>query len=290
MTDAAVSPSLARLGAASLEPGHLLAQRYRVVAFVAGGGMGEVYEVDDALLGERVALKALRLELSQKPRAQERFAEEIRLARRVTHANVCRVFDVGLDGPRVFYTMQMHRGDTLAARLRRSGPLDLGSFRTIARQLLAGVAAAHAAEVIHADLKPSNVLLTGPHGDHVVLTDFGLAISCCAELGCACESAHLMGTPAYAAPEQIAGGNAIERSDVFSIGVMFFEMLTGRLPFDGATPIEQARARLETDAPPPSKFRPDLHPDVDAVVHACLARDPDRRPANVAAVAAGLGV
>src|SRR5687767_1079166 len=175
---AAITPpeSLGRAGA-TLSPGHIVGARYRVESFVAGGGMGEVYVVDDLLLRERVALKLLRKELSKSTTAVERFAQEIRLARRVTHTNVCRVFDVGAEGDRIFFTMEHVAGETLSARLARVGAMDLEAARPIVRELLDAVEAAHKADVVHADLKPSNVILSSPN-DCVVITDFGLAVPC----------------------------------------------------------------------------------------------------------------
>ena len=158
-----------------LGEGSLLGGRYRIRRFVAAGGMGEVYEADDQLLGDPIAVKLLRTDLIRKPGAQARFADEIRLARRITHPNVCRVFDVGTDGERVFYTMELHRCGTLADY----GRVSIAEAKPLVRQLLAGIGAAHDAGVVHADLKPSNVLLCK---SRVVVTDFGLALPCCATI------------------------------------------------------------------------------------------------------------
>ncbi len=275
-----------------LAPGSLLAGRYRIERFLAAGGMGEVHEVVDEVLGERVAIKLLREDLSHKRDAQARFTDEIRLARRVTHHNVCRVFDVGTDGPRVFFTMELHRGETLASYLRREGPLDPPAAAPLVRQILAGVAAAHASDVVHADLKPSNIILDH-RGDgavpHVLVTDFGLAVSCCTVPGCVCSSAHLVGTPAYMAPEQVTGDPIGRTTDIFAIGVILFEMVTGALPFAGETVLEMANARLAGGDPPsPGALRPALSPSWDAAIRACLASDPDARPPSVDRVAHAL--
>jgi serine/threonine protein kinase len=277
---------------ALLAPGALLAGRYRVERFLAAGGMGEVHEVLDEVLGERVAVKLLREDLSDKREAQDRFTDEIRLARRVTHHNVCRVFDVGIDGQRVFFTMALHQGETLASFLRREAPLDPDSAGPIVAQILAGVAAAHASDVVHADLKPSNIILDGG-GDgavpHVLVTDFGLAVSCCAVPGCTCSSAHLVGTPAYMAPEQVTGDPISRATDIFALGVILFEMVTGELPFPGATILEMANARLVAGEPPsPAARRPSLSPRWDDAIRACLATDPNARPSSIARVADSL--
>ena len=271
-----------------LAEGSQLGGRYLIVKFLAAGGMGEVYEARDQLLGEPVAIKLMRCELMGKPGAQERFADEIRLARKVTHINVCRVFDVGTDGERVFYTMELHGGETLAARLGRAGKLPLDEVRPIAAQLLSGIAAAHAADVIHADLKPSNVLLD--HKGRVRVTDFGLAASLCATPGCECSQPHLIGTPAYMAPEQVEGRDLFEGTDLFSFGVILFELLTGKLPWCGASLLELARARLTGPTPSPRAIDPTIDPVWDAVVQRCLCRERDARWASAAEVARALAL
>lgn len=289
ITDVRASPP-SMSGPARLAPKQFLAGRYRIRRFIAGGGMGEVYEAHDDVLGEAVALKVLRPELLEKPTAQARFVEEIRLARKITHPNVCRVFDVNIDGDQLFFTMELHEGSTLADWMRERGPADPSDLRPLLTQVIAGVAAAHDVGVIHADLKPSNLLLTGPDADRVVVTDFGLAVPCCAELACSCDMPHLLGTPAYMTPEQVGRGTAQEQTDVYALGIMLFEMVTGRLPFHGATAHELAHARLVTDAPAPRTLRPDLDPRWDELIRACLARDPADRPADMRAVARALAL
>ncbi|HEU5057235.1 MAG TPA: serine/threonine-protein kinase [Kofleriaceae bacterium] len=294
--DATVTDPRASRAAASLllSPGSLLAGRYRIERFLAAGGMGEVHEVLDELLGERVAVKLLREDLSHKRDAQERFTDEIRLARRVTHRNVCRVFDVGVDGPRVFFTMELHRGETLASFLRREGPLEPDRAAPLVGQILEGVGAAHASDVVHADLKPSNIILD-PRDEgglpHVLVTDFGLAVSCCAVPGCVCSSAHLVGTPAYMSPEQVTGDPIGRATDIFSLGVILFEMVTGELPYSGDSVVEMANARLAAAEPPsPAAIRPALSPRWDSAIRACLAREPAARPSSVADLAQALAV
>jgi serine/threonine-protein kinase len=287
VTDAARSPGVTEV-VQPLGEGSALGGRYRIKRFVAAGGMGEVYEADDQLLGDPVAIKLLRDDLIRKPGAQALFANEIRLARRITHPNVCRVFDAGLDGHRVFYTMELYPGTTLKMHLLDNPPLTIDELTPIASQMLAGLGAAHAASVVHADLKPSNVLLL-PNG-RVVVTDFGLALPCCATLGCQCDMPHLVGTPAYMAPEQVAGGMVLDGTDLFSFGVILFEALTGELPWDGDTPLELANARLVGDAPSPRALVPDLDPRWDEVIRACLHSERTQRPASAADVAKALGL
>ena len=287
MTDAGSPPFPMRCDE-SLAAEQVLGGRYRIGRFVASGGMGEVYEAHDELLRETVAVKLLRADLVRKPGAQERFADEIRMARKVTHTNVCRVFEVGVDGTRVFYTMELHRGETLAARLRRDGAMAMDAIRPIAAQVLAGVGAAHAADVVHADLKPSNVLLD-PKG-RVVVTDFGLALPCCATIACRCDMPHLVGTPAYMAPEQVTGGTILDGTDLFAFGVILYEMATGELPWRGSSAIELAEARLAGERPSARALRPDLDPAWDDVIRACMAIKLADRPRRVADVAQALGL
>ena len=257
--------------------GAMLGGRYRITRFLAAGGMGEVYQADDCLLGDPVAIKLLLAEALRRPGAQARFAEEIRLARTVTHPNVCRVFDVGAEGERIFYTMELHEGLTLKHHLAHHGPLELSVARPIVAQLLAGIGAAHAVSVVHADLKPSNILL-GPDG-RVVVTDFGLALPCCAP-----DARHLVGTPAYMAPEQVTGGMVVDGTDLFSFGVTLFEILTGRLPWQGRTTLELATARLHGPRPSVRTLCPQLDPRWDDVIRCCLEVDRAARPESAAAV------
>jgi serine/threonine-protein kinase len=287
ITDANSPPFLMRIDE-SLRAGQVLGGRYRIARFVAAGGMGEVYEAYDELLRETIAVKLLRADLLRKPGAQERFADEIRMARKVTHVNVCRVYEVGVDGARVFYTMELHVGETLATRLRRDGALGFDAIRPIAAQLLAGIGAAHAADVVHADLKPSNVLLE-PKG-RVVVTDFGLALPCCATLACRCDMPHLVGTPAYMAPEQVTGGTLLDGTDLFAFGVILYEMVTGLLPWRGSTAIELAEARLTGERPSARALRADLDPRWDEIIRACMAQKLDDRPKRAAEVAQMLGL
>jgi serine/threonine-protein kinase len=286
MTDSGARAAL--LAVEALHAGSLLGGRYRIRRFIAAGGMGEVYEADDLLLGEPVAIKLLRRELVKKHDAQQRFADEIRLARRVTHHNVSRVFDAGVDGSRVFFTMELFPGQTLQTYLRAHGPLSTTDAAPIARQILAALSAAHAADVIHADLKLSNVLIA-PSG-RVVVTDFGLALPCCATIGCPCSMPHLVGTPAYMAPEQVTGGVVQGATDLFSFGVILYELLTGKLPWTGGSALAMANARLEGPTPSPRALRPDLDPVWDEVIRACLQVDPRARPRDPDEVARRLGL
>ncbi|MCU0293285.1 MAG: protein kinase [Thermoanaerobaculaceae bacterium] len=262
--------------------GAVISGRYRIVRPLGRGGMGEVVEAFDQELGEHVALKFLRPELHADARAGERFRREIKLARKVTHPNVCRVFDVGhaeIDGRHVtFLSMQLLGGETLAQRIDRVGRLSTAEALPLVKQMAAGLAAAHEAGVIHRDFKASNVmLLPGSGGERAVITDFGLARSHGSDASVATQAGDLVGTPAYMAPEQVEGHEITTATDVYALGIVLFEMLTGTRPFDGDTPFECALRRLREPPPLPRSLVPDLDPRWEAVILRCLARDPRDR-------------
>src|SRR5580698_4076156 len=260
-------------------PGRLLAGRYRIIALLGRGGMGEVYRADDLTLGQPVALKFLPEEASQDETLLERFRNEVRLSRRVSHPNVCRVYDVGEVDGHTFFTMEYVDGEDLASLLRRIGRLPHDKALDIARQLCAGLAAAHAKGVLHRDLKPANIMLDGR--GQVVITDFGLAGVAEEIRGPEVRS----GTPAYMAPEQLEGKEVSQRSDVFALGLVLYEVFTGKRAFAEAA----AGVRRGDHTPSrPSSVVKDLDPIVEKVILRCLENEPTARPATALAVAAAL--
>src|ERR1700685_3044589 len=258
-------------------PGRLLAGRYRIIALLGKGGMGEVYRADDLTLGQAIALKFLPDEAARDEGLLERFKNEVRIARRVSHPNVCRVYDVGDMEGHTFFTMEYVDGEDLASLLRRIGRLPEDKALDIARQLCAGLAAAHAKGVLHRDLKPANIMLDGR--GQVVVTDFGLAGIADQIQGNDVRS----GTPAYMAPEQLAGKEVSTRSDIFSLGLVLYEVFTGKRAF-AAKPGELAGA--ERTPSRPSSVVKDLNPVVERVILRCLENEPSARPANVFSVVA----
>jgi len=262
-----------------------------VVRFLAKGGMGEVYEVDDAVLGDRVAAKTVRPEAARDGVAIERFKREIQLARKVTHPNVCRIFDVaqhrpeGGGEPVLFLTMELLAGETLARRLERAGPCEPQEGLSIARQIAAALHAAHQAGVIHRDLKPGNVLLV-PASEtlRAVVTDFGLARANTADAGITLASTEVLGTPAYLAPEQVSGGEITPAVDLYAFGIVLYEMATGKVPFVGDSALSTAVKRLTEAPPPPSLLAPGIDPRWDSAILRCLERDPARRFPDALAV------
>jgi predicted Ser/Thr protein kinase len=266
--------------AAGLAPGQVFAGRYRVVSALGRGGMGEVLRVDDLKLGQPAALKILPERLAHLPDMLERFHHEVLLARQVTHPAVCRVYDIGEHGGQHFLTMEYVDGEDLASLLRRIGRLPVEKALEIARALAAAVAAAHQKGVLHRDLKPSNIMLDGQ--GRVRVMDFGLAARPGEGEGV------IAGTPSYMSPEQFDGRGVSPRSDVYALGLILFELLTGRRPLQ-ADSFEQWALRHRTvPPPPPSSLVPDLDPALDALVLRCLAKAPDDRPASALAVAAAL--
>jgi serine/threonine-protein kinase len=263
-------------------PGTMLAGRYRVVSMIGKGGMGEVYRADDLELGQSVALKFLPTEFAADARRLEHFRREVRVARQIAHPNVCRVYDIAQAGGRQFLSMEYVDGEDLSAVLRRMGRPSKEKAVEISRQICAGLAAAHANEVLHRDLKPANVMIDGR--GRVRITDFGLA-------GLA-DSFHpgeiRAGTPAYMAPEQLAGRDVSVRSDIYALGLVLFEIFTGRRLFDTNSVSDLKRMHDSGSHATPSSVVDDIDPAVERVIQQCLEEDPHRRPASVMAVAAAL--
>jgi predicted Ser/Thr protein kinase len=263
-------------------PGRLLAGRYRIVALLGRGGMGEVYRADDLTLGQPVALKFLPEDATKDEAGLERFRNEVRIARRVSHPNVCRVYDVGEVDGHTFFTMEYVDGEDLASLLRRIGRLPADKALEIARQLCAGLSAAHAKGVLHRDLKPANIMLDGR--GQVVVTDFGLAGLVEQIPGADVRS----GTPAYMSPEQLAGKEVTVKSDIYALGLVLYEIFTGKRAFDIESLPELVRARSESAPSSPSTLVKDLDPAVERVILRCLEADPSLRPSSVLNVAAAL--
>jgi predicted Ser/Thr protein kinase len=262
-------------------PGRLLAGRYRIIALLGKGGMGEVYRADDLTLGQPVALKFLPDEAARAQGLLERFKNEVRIARRVSHPNVCRVYDVGEVEGHTFFTMEYVDGEDLASLLRRIGRLPEDKALDIARQLCAGLAAAHTKGVLHRDLKPANIMLDGR--GQVVITDFGLAGVADQIQGAEIRS----GTPAYMAPEQLAGKEVSTRSDIYSLGLVLYEVFTGRRAF-APKPGDKLSGDGNQTISRPSSVVKDLNPVIERVILRCLETEPSARPATVLSVAAAL--
>jgi tetratricopeptide (TPR) repeat protein len=276
----------------SLAPAEIISGRYRVVRPLGRGGMGEVYEVRDEMLSEAVALKTLRAELCDDPAFLKRFQTEIHLARKVTHPNVCRVFEVGVHEfpdsgrlPLYYFTMQLLEGETLSGRIHRAGRFGSAEGFPLIVQMAEGLQAAHSVGVIHRDFKSGNVMVT-PGG--AVVTDFGLA-GLDPGRGAAAAALSggdkLEGTVAYMSPEQMGGGEITPASDIYSLGIVLFEMATGRLPYEGRHIIQSAMQRVRGGTPSARALAPDLDPRWEMSIRRCLEPEPQKRFRSAADVA-----
>lgn len=268
----------------------VVASRFRIVRFLARGGMGEVYEAEDLELHERVALKSIRSELLNDEKSSDRFKREVHLARQVTHPNVCRIYELfrhsrgvgeSMSEGVVFVVMEMLEGETLADFLERDPRPRMGETMQIALQMAAGLGAAHSAGIVHRDFKPGNVhLVPRAKGVRVAITDFGLARRSNPDLTMSLSvsrKGEVLGTPAYMSPEQVEGKKLTPASDVYSLGLVLYQMVTGTRPFEGATPLHAAMRRVKEDPAPPHTLVPGLDRRWESVILKCLDRDPKAR-------------
>jgi len=258
---------------------------YRIVAKLGGGGMGVVYRAEDTHLGRDVALKFLPPELTRDREARERFILEARAASALDHANICTIHDIDeTDDGRLFIAMAFYAGETLKARAAR-GPIGIGEAVDIARQIAAGLERAHEGGIVHRDIKPANLIIT--ERGEVKILDFGVA-KLVGEAGLT-RTGSTLGTLAYMSPEQVEGRGVGPITDLWALGVVLYEMLTGSLPFTGKSESETVAAILAREPEGPGVRRPKIPPEVEALVLDLLAKDPADRPASAAAVEERLG-
>ena len=280
-TEAIKLPPLERRRA--FNPGDVVSERYRVVRLLGQGGMGDVYEVEDLELGGSLALKTVRPDIAASEGSLARFRQEIHLSRKINHPNVCRVYDIARhvtgDQSVVYFTMELLTGQTLAERIRASGPMTPKQALPLICQMAHALSAAHQANIIHRDFKPSNVILLQDDPEReAVVTDFGLArLSTQARDGSITETGLVVGTPAYMAPEQLIGEPLSPETDIYALGLVIYEMLTGRLPFQDDSVSNSELRRLRDEPEPPSLYAPGLDPRWEAAVLQCLEREPARR-------------
>ncbi len=244
--------------------------------------MGEVYRADDLKLGQPVALKFLPDRLSSDRTLLDRFFAEVRTSRSVAHPNVCRVYDIGEVDGRHFLSMEYVDGEDLASLLRRIGRLPPDKALELSRQICAGLAAAHERGILHRDLKPANVMVDGRGRARIM--DFGLAVAA-GEVGTESE---IGGTPAYMAPEQFAGRGASVRSDLYALGLVLYELYTGKRAFDAGSLADYHRKHAEDPPTSPSVLVAGMEPAVERAILRCLEKDPAQRPSSAARVAAAL--
>ncbi|MGA3211429.1 MAG: serine/threonine-protein kinase [Terriglobales bacterium] len=277
-----------------LATGSIVSGRFQIIRFIGQGGMAQVYEAFDSELKERIALKAIRPDISSDARVLARFRREVQLTRHITHPNVCRVFDFDRDESGVegtargvtFLTMELLEGETLAGFLSRRGRLSATEAAPLIRQMVEGLNAAHNAGVVHRDFKPPNVLLV-PSGSglRVVITDFGLARAVQNDSQRSPENAlyrttcraGMLGTLIYMAPEQLERGEATPATDIYALGLVIYEMFTGQRPFADTIPFVEGVKRIKHPAPSPRVLAPNLDPQWEAAICRCLQTDPKAR-------------
>ena len=262
-------------------PGTMLAGRYRIAGLLGRGGMGEVYRATDLTLGQVVALKFLPEATARDERALARFYNEVRIARQVAHPNVCRVYDVGQVDGLHYISMEYVDGEDLASLLRRIGRLPVDKALETARKLCAGLAAAHEKGVLHRDLKPANIMIDGR--GQVLIMDFGLA-----GFSGQLQGDVRSGTPSYMSPEQLAGTEVTIRSDIYALGLLLYELFTGKRAFQAASLMELMEMQERAAPASITTLVKELDPAVERVIQRCLQPDPRKRPASALAVAAAL--
>ena len=269
----------------------VVAGRFRIIRYIAEGGMGTVYEAEDLQLHDHVALKTIRPDIASNPLAVERFKQEIRLGKRVTHSNVCRIHDLGTDRAEngtefLFLTMQFLSGETLSSRIGR-GPMPQTEAMPLIEDMADALSAAHQAEVIHRDFKSGNVMLVrGANRTSAVVTDFGLARGI--RDGGSLTGSGQVGTWDYMAPEQIIGGEITPSTDIYAFGVVMYEMVTGQLPFTGDSKGSVANKKLNDEPPPPRNLAPHLDTNWNEAILGCLRKLPGERFQSAGEVKAAL--
>jgi serine/threonine protein kinase len=263
----------------TLRPGDVLAGRYRIAGRLGRGGMAEVFSAEDVLLGRRVAVKVMAPHIVGDAQAVARFRREARTVAALSHPHIVPLFDVGSEGDNEFLVLELVAGPSLADRLASEGRFSVEEAVTVADQIAAALGAAHERGLVHRDVKPSNVLFSAD--GHVKVSDFGIAR---AVAGATTMTAGVQGSVPYVAPEQALGELPDPRSDLYALGCVIFEMVTGRPPFVGDSAVALVGQHLHREAPAPSDLVPDLPAQLDALVGRLLAKAPPQRPADAATV------
>ena len=261
-----------------LEPGSMLINRFRVLQRIGGGGFGTVYLVEDAVVREEMVLKILSPQLSLDETMIRRFVQELKLSRRITHPNVIRIYDMlDLEGAHAI-SMEHFPGRDLGTVLKQEGPLPAERVTEIARQVLEGLVVAHGMGIVHRDIKPANILV-GEDGV-VKIVDFGLASVGQSSRSRLTQSGILVGTPEYISPEQITGHEVDGRTDLYSLGVVLYELLSGKQPFAGANAVNVLFQHLEAEVPALDTVAAGIPADVNELVMRCMSRFANDRPAS----------
>jgi serine/threonine protein kinase/tetratricopeptide (TPR) repeat protein len=267
-----------------LETGSTFAGRYQVIEELGKGGMGSIYKVLDKKINEKIALKLINMETPSDEKSVERFSNELKLARKVSHRNICRMYDLGEEQGTHYITMEFVPGEDLKNSITRMGPLNPGRAVSIAKQLCKGLAEAHKTGVIHRDLKPQNVMIDSQGNARIM--DFGIARTMKGE-GLTADGM-IIGTPEYMAPEQVEGKEVDQRTDIYSLGAILYEMLTGRVPFKGKSPISVAFMHKTEKPKDPRVYNDQIPEDLSRLVLKCMEKDKAKRYQNIGELSAEL--
>ena len=267
-----------------LKRGRVFGQRYEVIEELGEGGMGIVYKVFDRKIDEKVALKVLVPEIAGDEKTIERFRNELKLARKISHRNVCRMYDLSEEEKTQFITMEFVPGENLKNLIKRIGQLSKTKAISIAKQVCEGLAEAHRLGVVHRDLKPQNIMVDSEGNARIM--DFGIARSI--RTKSITETGMIIGTPEYMSPEQVEGIGVDHRSDLYSLGVILFEMLTGKVPFQGETPLSVILKHKTEQPPDPRRFDDQIPVDISQMILKCMEKDKNRRYPTADALLADL--
>jgi len=259
-----------------LTTGSTFAGRYRIIEELGKGGMGKVYKVHDTKINEKIALKLIKPEIAKDKKTIERFSNEMKLARRIRHKNICQMFDLGEEHGTHFITMEFVTGQDLKGLIRQSGQLAVGTTINILKQICEGLSEAHKLDVVHRDLKPSNIMID--RDGNVRIMDFGIARSL--EAKGITGAGVMIGTPEYMSPEQVEGKEIDQRSDIYSLGVILYEMVTGRVPFEGDTPFTIGMKHKGELPQNPKELNPQISDDLNHLILRCLEKEKEKRYLN----------
>src|SRR5262245_2871317 len=273
-------------GAYRVEAGQRIGERYHVLSLLGSGGMGQVFRVRDETTGQELALKVLRPLDGDDADRVRRFQREIQVLTRIRHPAVVRILDSGAGDSGLYFVTELVDGEDLKLAIRRRGPWPAADVAALGATLADALTAAHAQGVVHRDVKPHNVMLA--RDGSVRLLDFGLARGSGIDVSTLTRTGTMLGTPGYMSPEQFDAHGVDERSDLYSLGVVLFEMLTGKLPFGGQTPIAVAIAHKTEPPPLPRTLRPGVPAWIEHVVMRCLEKEPAKRFATAAELSAEL--